>query len=672
LVYSSAVQDVVSFSRNANIIQGPPSLHVKSFGEDWAIKWNESGAGNTGEFLENAAKQTSEITAPKGDKREMDSKNISFYFHSVLGIEETEDYALINLAEFEDRSFSNPIHGIEDQRVKLRKVWSEISRFGNLSKIPRVTREDGDPWDTPEYLDKIPPGSWNGLRCIFIVGRTTSNHQFIEDILNPMTAPSSNLHWVLMVLITGEVKGDTKQMLFFDSLMYPDAGPIHENHVLAQLFLYGMISPEGNTVGSHGYSADMGIEYSVLNNPISTNMFSPVGDAVITAKGRNAISLMNVNSKRLVNDMLKIADENKLVDQYTKDKISDLILGEITSESETDDSYDISPASRTRMATYFSQVATIPGAYFSDEFKREKGGGEEEDTLYVVRPGPFLKNVLLQKDSWECGYFSCAMTRHIIALGKKYSLPPSVGAIELSWCAESIGYGGFDCYVITETLSGEYTRIFPLWPKKSIVDENETGTEESDHNRFSYYLHRILFSAICSTRSDLLPWHPDLPVGTKVNIPGDYLKDISSEDAAVLNVTGDIVKYGITEKFGDTLYRITRMHSVAIPNDVINQLEIYAVPKDSKGREKSLSPNLDIDVPWRPQLLKHSYPVETGIKPVDPKVAIYSNIGQSLIFGANKATTTKVLGDYAIDPWMYTSTRMNGCIEEEEESSEDI
>ncbi len=257
LVFSDMGGDVTSFAKNVNILQGPPSLNSNLGNSIWLSHWKDVGAyddRNSDVIKKDPFEFISKMCPPSSDSREMDATNVSFYFTSTLGINETDEYAVINLAEFEARSVMSPIRGIDEQKARLRKVWSEISRHGNLSKLPRVKREDLDPWDTPEYLDRIPKGEWNGIRCIFIIGRTSSNSTFISKIMQEEKFTPSNLHWVLMALVTGDVGNDTRQILFYDALLHSKSGFAHENMILAQLILYGIISPDGHTVGSSGFN----------------------------------------------------------------------------------------------------------------------------------------------------------------------------------------------------------------------------------------------------------------------------------------------------------------------------------------------------------------------------------------------------------------------------------
>lgn len=669
LTYTTKKDDISSFSRNVNVTQGPPSFSVKSFAQPWLSAWKEAGALDSNDntmFLQDPFKYASAKGEPPGDKKEMSDHDISLYFTSILGIEETEQYAFINLAEMENRSYYNKIRGIEDNQKILEKVWSEISRFGNLSKLPR-TKRNKYAWDSPKYLDEIPKGGWNGLRCIFIVGRTTSRKGFIKDILSTETKPFANLHWVLMTLVTGDVEGDKRQMLFYDSMMRPNSGPIHENYMIAQMVLYGIISPKGYTIGSQGYRASDGIEYSDINN-VKKSSFNELGSmAFLTLEEKSSIRTL-IRKKSFVDSMIQNAENEGVTEWYSNKNMKDAIESELGSRKvDSKGFYQLeNEKSTTKLITYFSQLMAVPAIQFTDKFKKDLE--QIANPLYVVRPGPFLRNVILQKSNWECGYFCCAMARHVITLGEKHSIPPNNGAIELSWCAESIGPGGANCYVITQDKNEKYTGIFPLWPREDIINEEVTGKNET-FNRFSYYLHNLLHPAICGLRTNSLPWSENVPYAVKVDVYGDYLKQMGTNKAEKINVVGDIIRYGDKERFGNTLYRITRMHSFAIPNDCLNQVEIYSVPRNFEGEDISLEPEFEYDVPWRPQIVKHCYPVEItpDILALNPKLSIYSNIGLSLNPYVDSEITGKRLQEFTTKPWLYTGGKICDKKENEEE-----
>jgi len=158
------------------------------------------------------------------------------------------------------------------------------------------------------------------------------------------------------------------------------------------------------------------------------------------------------------------------------------------------------------------------------------------------------------------------------------------------------------------------------------------------------------------------PWNSRLPLGIRVPKNATYLKGVSERYSNIF-VVGDVLKFGATEKFGDTLYRITKTHSIAVVNDCINQIEIYSVPRDESGTDVSSNPNIQVDVPWRPQILKHAYPIESEFVSINTKLAAYSHIGES-IDDRVISLLNKEVSDYTDMPFMYTGD----AIDDEEES----
>ena len=671
LIYSSDITTRGYSYKNINVLQGPPSVHTKTdFAHTiWLDSWKNQNINlrmeDSGDvtlsdrIMADAYTSLSLVNPPEGEYREMSDQNISLYFHNVLGINETDEYAFVNLSEFEQRSYGYSFPGITDRHKLFRKIWSEISRHGNLSKIPRVKRERDPDFDIPEYFDKIHQGGWNGIRCIFIIARTSSSMSFIRSMLDESKKPSDNLHWVIMVLITGEMEGDVRQLRYYDSMMYPRSINSHTNNVLAQMALCGMISPESNLISFTGVNPIRSIENVSLIEKHDTSNYSTFGMAMYELETKDVDKNELIARVDVINSMISVASSYGALDTYTGNPIASIIQRELSDTQviteDSGDKYELTESKISLFLVLASQLYDIPGSLF-EGFPKSEG-----DDLIVTRPGPFLKNIILQKDSWECGYFSCALAKHIMTIGKVYVLPLPGGGTELSWCSETFGAGP-KSYVIPLDASGSSLGLTLLRPRKEFV--NETVIRKMDnperYNRHTFFLHKLLYPVICNLSPRQSPWN-DRYGDIVIPIISGYLREF--EEASRLIVLGDLnEKHEAIETFGSTLYRITKMHSLAVIIDTMFQVYVYAAPDNYIKYRRYSIPESNETTPWFPRIVKHSYlPSVSDFTGKDVKLAVYSENGIAPSDQLSEAYNRRNM-DFNIRPWeLIGEESASGC-----------
>ena len=596
-----------------NTIPGPPSIFIAPppptanvLVNTW---YNELHIDSieTDLSMKNLYDLSAHVNTLSSNKRNLTTENICQYFHNILGINESSDYAFVNLAEFEARSSpsiakSQPYFDSSAERFSTQfweNIWADVSSSGNLARLPkRVIQNDEVYIKLPNYLDMIKKDEWNGLRAIFFVSRIDSRNDAIHNLASTSKHPTEDTHWALMVFFTGVDKDgqQTKypEFRYYDSFVH--GGNMEgSEYILKQLILYKIVSgspgilysPRGNSINSSNlFSKKLSVEKGGL---------SPWGHRMLKEEHKGEAMDKYIDT---------LTNYKAFIEQIIKDSTMDPVdFYYITSKRPED-------ITKNDVKVVLSHAFTKGSLLYDVSFKNEY---TPHSPIYTKRSCPWTKQIYQQKYSWECGYFVCAMTRHIITYGSVYSLPPNNAGIELSWAAEQFGRSvNFGMHPVVyvddkeEILYGEKTLSFR--PTETDFNEDfkldviEEGLRQYQKQMDNIYLQRMFHPTICSLPTNKGAW-------TKKQIT----IDVTSNEFDLSEYKSFVLEKDSTDKFyfGEALYAITSMKVFGTMYETYKMIQSMGQPCDYKGTLVEY-PTIGNDVPWRPQVVKLSYPISSN------------------------------------------------------------